>query len=228
MSFLEDAPESMRGWAQHEIAAADEACAALSHPTSGSSARRPSSLRRIAIGTLTLAVTAGVVVGVYDIGGGQNKAKAQQGATAKPQGLNASQQARVSQLMRKLKAQPKDAATLIQLGDAFFEAHDYNSADGWMKRAVAAAPGNLRARMALGAAEFNMSDAADARRDWLRVISADPKNVEAYYDLGFLYVSRTPPDMADAKKMWGKVIALAPNSTVAKTVAMHIKGLAKE
>jgi cytochrome c-type biogenesis protein CcmH/NrfG len=218
----------MRRWAQQEIAAADEAYAALSHPASGRSARRPSSLRRIAIGTLTLVVTVGVVVGVYDIGGGQSKAKAQQGAKAEPQGLNASQQARVSQLMMKLRAQPKDVATLIQLGDAFFEAHDYNSARGWMKRAVAAAPGDLRARMALGAAEFNIGDAAGARRDWLRVIAADPKNVEAYYDLGFLYVSKTPPDMADAKKMWGKVIALAPNSAVAKTVAMHIKGLAKK
>jgi cytochrome c-type biogenesis protein CcmH/NrfG len=228
VSLLEGAPESMRRWAQQEIAAADEAYAALSHPASGRSARRPSSLRRLAVGTLTLAVTVGVVVGVYDIGGGQSKAKAQQAATAAPHGLNASQQARVSQLMMQLQAQPKDAATLIQLGDIFFEAHDYNGARGWMKRAVAAAPGDLRARMALGAAEFNNSDAADAQRDWLRVISADPKNVEAYYDLGFLYVSRTPPDMADAKKMWGKVIALAPNSTVAKTVATHIKGLAKE
>ena len=34
--------------------------------------------------------------------------------------------------------------------------------------------------------------------------------------------------MADAKKMWEKVVTLAPNSSEAKTVATHLKGLASE
>ncbi len=94
-----------------------------------------------------------------------------------------------------------------------------------MKRAVTVAPGNATAHLALGAAEFNIGDIADAQREWLYVIAEDRKNVEAYYDLGFLYVSKEPPDMADAKKVWEKVIALAPKSSEAKTIAMHLKGL---
>lgn len=242
VSFLEGAPESARRWAEHEIAAADDALAALSHTENGSSdtengssarrsARRPSarrpSPRRIAIGTLALAVTAGIVVGVYHIGGGQGKAKSQEGGAAESQALNPAQEAHVSRLMDQLAANPKNVATLIALGDIYFEAHNYNTAGGWMKRAVAVAPGNLRARMALGAAEFNIGDVADAQKDWLRVVAADPKDVEVYYDLGFVYVSREPPDMTDARKVWDKVIALAPNSSEAKTVAMHIKGLTK-
>jgi len=228
VSFLEGAPEGVRRWAREEIAAADHAYAALSDPAGARAPRRPSPLRRIAVGTLALAAAAGVVLGVYHMGGGQSKASSQGAGTAEPQKLTRGEEASVSQLMRELKANPNDAATLIALGDIFFKAHDYNSAGGWMKRAVAVDPGSMTARLALGAAEFNIGDLADARLEWLRVIGADRKNAEAYYDLGFLYVSKEPPDMTDAKKMWEKVVALAPNSTQAKTVAMHLKGLAKE
>lgn len=181
-----------------------------------------------AVWALAGAAAAILVIAVYNMGGGQGKAVSQQGSATEQHGLNSAQQARVAKLIQTLKAKPRDVATLVALGDAFFEAHDYNSAGGWMKRAVEIDPRNVTARLALGAAEFNIGDAADARREWLRVVADAPKNVEAFYDLGFLYVSRQPPDMADAKKMWGKVIALAPNSSVARTVAMHMKGLAKK
>lgn len=227
VSFLEGAPESMRRWAREQIAAVDDAHAALSAPAGASGGSRPSAWRRVAIGMVAVVVSATIVVGVYDMGGGQDKARSREGAATEQQGLTSAQRGRVSQLMQRLKAEPKDVATLVALGDVFFAAHDYNSAGGWMKRAVEVDPRSSMARLALGAAEFNVGDATDARRDWLRVVAADPKNVEAYYDLGFLYVSRQPPDMATAKKMWGKVIALAPNSAVAKTVATHIKGLEK-
>ncbi len=228
VSFLEGAPQGVRRWAREEIAAADRAYAAISDPAGARAPGRRSSLRRVAGGTLTLAVAAGLIVGVYDMGGGSSKAKSGQAGTTEPPGLTRSDEARVSKLMVKLKANPKDAATLIALGDIYFKARDYNNAGGFMKSAVASDPGNTTARLGLGAAEFNLGDAADARRDWLRVIAADPKNVEAYYDLGFLYVSKSPPDMAGAKKMWAKVVALAPNSSAAKTISTHLKGLGKE
>jgi cytochrome c-type biogenesis protein CcmH/NrfG len=228
VSFLESAPEGVRRWAREEIAAADHAYAAISDPAAARTARRPSPLRRIAVGTLTLAVAAGVVVGVYNMGGGSSKAKSGQAGATEPPGLSRNDEARVSQLMVKLKTNPKDVATLVALGDIYFKARDYNNAGGFMKSAVAIDPGSTTARLGLGAAEFNLGDAADARRDWRRVIAADPKNVEAYYDLGFLYVSKEPPDMADAKKMWAKVVALAPNSPAAKTISTHLEGLAKE
>ncbi len=226
VSFLESAPEGVRRWAQEEIAAADRAYAALLDPALAKAARRSSPLRRIAVWALALAVTAGVVIGIYHMG--QSKASSQEAGTAEAKGLTHTEKESVSELMTELKANPNDAATMISLGDIYFKAHAYNVAGGWMKRAVTAAPGNVTAHLALGAAEFNIGDIADARREWLHVIAADGKNVEAYYDLGFLYVSEEPPDMADAKKVWEKVVTLAPNSSAAKTVATHLKGLSSE
>jgi cytochrome c-type biogenesis protein CcmH/NrfG len=230
VSFLEGAPEGLRRWAQGEIAAAEDAYAALSdpNPASARTTRRASPLRRIVIGVVTLGVTAGIVVGIYDLGGGKSEAGSQGAGAAEAQSLSPNDEARIAELMKKASANPKDAASLVQLGNIFFKAGDYNNAGGWMERAVAIDPGNVKAGLALGAAKFNLGDVADARRDWLRVIAADPKNVEAYYDLGFLYLSKNPPDMAEAKRMWRKVVALAPpGSEVAKTVATHLKGLEK-
>lgn len=174
-------------------------------------------------GVIALTASVAVVVAIYNMGGGQDEATSQ-GAAQAPS-LSPGDEFRVSKLMEKLQAKPNDVATLVQLGDIFFNAQDYNGAGAWMQRAVAIEPGNVKARLALGAAEFNLGDLPDARRDWLRVIALDPENVEAYYDLGFLYVSEDPPDMDKVKEMWGKVVELAPESNVAKTVATHLEGL---
>src|ERR1035437_4414788 len=228
VSFLEGAPKSLRPWAQHEIAAADDASESLSHPRGARSPRMPSSLRRVAVAAVALAVTAGVVTGVYEMGGGKSEAKSQTTGASQKHGLTNAQKTRVAQLMVQFEATPKNVATLVELGDIYFEAHEYNTAGGWMKRAVALEPGNMRAHLALGAAAFNIGDVPNAKKEWLAVIAAEPKNVEAYYDLGFLYLSKEPPYVADAKKAWAKVIALDPNSEIAKTVATHMKSLGKE
>lgn len=227
VNFLEGAPEDLRRWAQREIAATDDAYAAISDRARARKARRSSPLRRFAVAVATLAVSIGVVVAVYNAGGGHNEASSQPAGGSEGPSLSPGEEARVGQLMKKLKADPKDVATLVQLGNVFFSAGDYNGAGSWMKQAVAIEPGNVKARLALGASEFNIGDVGDARRDWQRVIALDPENVEAYYDLGFLYVSEDPPEMAKVKRMWGKVVALAPDSRVAKTVATHLKGLEK-
>lgn len=225
VTFLEGAPQGLRRWARSEIGAVDDARARLSGPASGAAIPSGPRPRRIAVWVATLAVAVGVVIAVYNLGGGQGEPASRQTEAAGQQGLNPGDQARAARLMRKLDANPKDAASLVALGDLYFKAGDYGTAGGWMEQAVAIEPRNAMARLALGAAMFNLGDAAGARRQWLRVIAIDPDNVEAYYDLGFLYMSKDPPEMVKAKRMWRKVVALAPDSAAAKTVATHLDGV---
>lgn len=227
VSFLESAPEGIRRWARDEIAEADEAYAAISNPSRRRKAGSNVRLRRTVTGVVTVFAAVAVVVGVYDMGSGKKDSSTQSAGASKGPSLSPGDQVRIAQLMKKLKDDPNDAKTLVAIGNVFFNARDFNGAGGWMKRALAAEPSNVEARLALGASEFNLNDVPDARRDWLRVIAADPKNVEAYYDLGFLYVSEDPPDMANTKKMWGKVVELDPDSQVAKSVSTHLAGLEK-
>lgn len=184
-------------------------------------------LRRAGLAVITLLVTVGVVIGVYNLGGGGSEPGAQSADASQPHELSPAAQERVGQLMRSLAAHPKDAATLVALGNVYFKAGDYDTAGGWMERALELRPGDVTARLALGAAQFNLGATGEARRSWLHVIAADPKRVEAYYDLGFLYISKSPPDLANARRMWHKVIELAPGTEVAKLVATHLKGLEK-
>ncbi len=236
--FLESAPAGLEHWARREIAAADEAYALLSGPTADLAPMRAQAVppparnggilltRRVVIGAV--AVAAAVVLGVvvYQSGGSSSTPSAATQTTGTTATSTAQvDQAQVAQLMRKIGANPKDVASLIALGDIFFQAGDYNAAGGWMAKVVALQPKNLEARLALGAAQFNVGNVAEAERHWKRVVALDPKNVEAYYDLGFLYLSTQPPDKARAKAAWRKVVEIAPTSAVAKTVATHLKGL---
>jgi cytochrome c-type biogenesis protein CcmH/NrfG len=228
VSFLEGAPEGLRRWARSEIASVNEAHAGLSGAARGAAARRGTRLRRAGVAVATLAVAAGVVIGVYNAGGGEDEPASQAAGASEQQGLSPGDEARVARLTSKLDANPKDAATLVALGNVYFNGGDYDSAGGWMEKAIAVEPRNVKARLALGASQFNLGDVAEARGQWQRVVALDPKNVEAYYDLGFLYLSKNPPEMARAKRMWRRVIELAPpGSSVAKTVATHLKGLEK-
>jgi cytochrome c-type biogenesis protein CcmH/NrfG len=224
VSFLEGAPDGVRGWAEGEIAAADEARALLSGAHSAAAPRRHPAYRRAAAAIATLVVSIGIVVAVYNIGG-QGEGDSGSPGAAEAQRLGPADQARVSRLIGKLDANPRDVASLVTLGDVYFKAGDYSRAGGWIEQAVAVEPDNVRARLALGAALFNLGDASAAQRHRLRVIAIDPGNIEARYDLGFLYLSRKPPDMAQAKRMWRRVVELAPDSPVAKTVATHLRGL---
>ncbi len=226
VGFLEGAPDGARRWARNEMAAIDDAHAALTSPDRKAAAGRSRGLRRLGVVVATLAITVGVVVGVYEAGGGGDDSTANQAGATEAGALSPGDQARVARLMKKLDANPKDSASLVALGDIFFKAGDYKNAGSWMEQAVKRQPGSVKARLALGAAKFNLGDVPAARGEWERVVSLDSENVEAYYDLGFLYLSKQPPNMAKAKQMWRKVVELAPpESSVAKTVTTHLKSL---
>lgn len=224
--FLRSAPDGVSRWAQSEIAAADEAYALLSDAEAVTSTSRSPLVKRVAPLAVTLVVVA-IVFGVYKIGGDEGGPAPKEPEAAQTQNLTPADQAQVAQLVEKVNANPKDVASLIRLGDIYFKVGDYAAAGGWMNQAVTIDPRNVKALLGLGAAQFNLNGIADAQRQWLRVIEIDPKNVEAYYDLGFLYLSKKPPDMAAAKKAWRKVVALDPDSEIAKSVATHLKGLKK-
>jgi tetratricopeptide (TPR) repeat protein len=134
-------------------------------------------------------------------------------------------QAKVGALMQKISANPKDKASLQSLGAIYFGAADYKNASLFEQKVLAVDPKNQEALLALGAAQFNIGNVAEAKKQWLVAAKLYPKVAEVHYDLGFLYLSQSPPDKANVILEWNKVIAIDPNSSVAKTVATHLKSL---
>jgi tetratricopeptide (TPR) repeat protein len=134
-------------------------------------------------------------------------------------------QAKVAELMGKISASPRDTASLAALGDLYFQAGDYKTAIIWHQKVLDVAPDNVTALLALGACQFNLGDGAAAEKQWLRAVTLDPRQAEAHYDLGFLYLSQNPPNLAKVRQEWGKVVEIDPNSQIAKTVATHLGSL---
>ena len=133
-------------------------------------------------------------------------------------------QAKVAALMKKISANPKDIASLQGSATSTSPPPTTRTHRRGSRRSSAVDPKNQVALLALGAAQFNLGNAAEAKKQWLVAAGLYPKNAEVHYDLGFLYMSATPPDKANMTAEWKKVIAIDPNSALAKTVATHIKG----
>jgi tetratricopeptide (TPR) repeat protein len=184
--------------------------------------------KRLVWAAISVLVVA-VVLGVYFNGkssgvpGVAGKATGQQTQASGGAKTTAVDQTKVAALMKKISANPKDVASLQALGDLFFAAADYKTATVWEQTILAVDPKNLLALQAVGAAQFNLGNAVEAKKQWLIAAALYPKNAEVHYDLGFLYFSATPPDTANMQAEWKKVVAIDPNSQLAKTVATHLK-----
>jgi cytochrome c-type biogenesis protein CcmH/NrfG len=184
------------------------------------------SIPRIVVAAVGVVAVGAVIVVVYNIGapaaaGVATGTPAPQASAAAP----AVDAAQVSALMQKLAANPNDVATLQALGDLYWAAKDYETARTWMEKVVALEPANVAALLALGAAQFNTGDQASAEANWRKVLTLDTKNAEAHYDLGFMYFTQNPPDVAKVKAEWNQFVALSPDSELVKYVTAHLASL---
>jgi len=172
----------------------------------------------------------GVLVGVYlhgqgtDVPGISGKPTGQQTQAAGGAATVPLDQAKVGALMQKITTNPKDLVSLAGLGDLYFASSDYKNAQVFEQKIVDIDPKNEKALIALGAAQFNQGNGVEAKKNWLVAAGLYPKSAEVHYDLGFFYMSQTPPDKVNMNAEWAKVIAIDPNSAIAKSVATHITG----
>jgi cytochrome c-type biogenesis protein CcmH/NrfG len=206
----------------------DQEAPRVRHARRDASAPAPANRRGRALRRLALAAAAGAAVVVVAVVGYSFGAPSVPGFNGTPAPESSSavvDKAQVAALMQKLATNPSDIPTLQQLGDLYYAAGDYATAATWMDKVLAIDPKNVTGLLALGAAQFNVGQLDAGETAWRKVLAIDPQNVEAHYDLGFMYLSKNPPDLVNVRKEWNEVIAIAPDSDVAKTVATHLTSL---
>ncbi|HHU38875.1 MAG TPA: tetratricopeptide repeat protein [Propionibacterium sp.] len=235
--FLDGAPEELRGWADKRQAEADRIFELLTGPDSDladlvaarqATAPAPGGFPTWAKWLAGLAAVAAVVFGVYQIGKPPTDLPAMtaaEGATAAPAapGLD---EARVAELMGELQSNPDDVAVLFDLGNAYYQADQYQQASEWYQKVIDVNPDDEKGLVALGATSFNLGDLEKAETVWNRAAELYPNNPEVFYDLGFLYM--TTQRMDEMKVAWDKVIEIAPESEFAKTVQSHVGSVKPE
>ncbi|GAB94226.1 Flp pilus assembly protein TadD [Kineosphaera limosa] len=190
-------------------------------------------------------IVLGVLFGVYQLGDRASTAEQEAAAT----GMNQNMGSRGGQgmaagmgmgqtpipidpkaiqaLAAKVAADAKDTDAMRELANMYVQAADYSQAAHWQTAVLQVTPNDTDARLALGASLFNQGNMAAAEKEWREVLRIDPKVAEAHYDLGFLYLSKTPADVKAAEAEWTKVAELAPGSQIAKTATAHLERMAR-
>lgn len=226
-SWLDSAPPELDGWVRGQRdALAGGAGRSASGPAPAGTRRRKSAVVPLAI----VGIVAGVVMSVYYLGdGGAAPAASGQPAaaaaapTATPPPLD---QAKVTELEAKLEKDARDVETLRGLAQEYFKAEQFDRAAEYHQKLLAVSPDDLDARLTLGVALFNTGNLPGAEEQWQRAAEIDPASPHPHYNLGFLHLSKNPPDLAKVESEWRQVIALAPDSELAKTASSHLERLA--
>lgn len=90
---------------------------------------------------------------------------------------------------------------------------------------VEADPADTAARLELGVLLFNAGETEQAGEQWLAVTELAPDEQEAWYNLGFYYVSTEPADYDAAGECWERVVEIDPGSELAEVATMHLGGV---
>jgi len=239
VDFLDEAPSEINGWADRRRQEADRIFALLAEPEAqvatalGSPAARPAAAaaattapaanptNRLLLGVIAAMVTVAVVLGVY-WAGRPSVPDVTSAAAATPTASAAPvlDKAQLAALTAKVKANPKDATSLQKITDLYFAANDWTNAKASAQKVLDVDPKNEQALISLGAASYNGGDMTAAEKAWKAGVAAFPKNPELHYDLGFLYMTTGRSDLM--KTEWAKVVEIAPDSELAKTVQSQV------
>ena len=171
---------------------------------------------------LVVLLVAAIVVAVYAVGNRGSSPTASSSATMPVATTSALDQAKVTDLKNKVTANPSDIESLRELGRLYYEAGEYQEAASWQQKIVDQRPDDLDALLALGVAHFNSGNLELAEQNWTKAAAVAPDKAAPHYNLGFLYLSKTPPDYERMEQEWARVVALEPDSEMAQTVRSHL------
>ncbi|WP_136314275.1 tetratricopeptide repeat protein [Actinomyces procaprae] len=129
---------------------------------------------------------------------------------------------REAELQQQAEADPADVESRQELGVMYLKAALYQDSITWLQQILDADPDNVDALLTIGVAEYQSNQYEEAEAHWLRASEIAPDVAEPWYNLGFLYMARTPPDAERANQCWEKVLQLAPDSEMAANVRGHV------
>lgn len=227
VEYLSGAPKELQSWARSQAATLGLELDEKDEPLRpASTPGKPERGRKLSPSTLLLiAVLAAVlVVGVYQFGD-RSQSVAQPTSLGTPAATPPLDQTKVAELTAKVAANPADAEAIKTLGELYHAAGDDAAALPWRQQLVELRPADVDARLSLGVAQFNTDDLPGAETSWLKAVALDAKSAQAHFNLGFLYLGTTPPDMAKVQQHWAKVIELEPTSELASIVSAHLQRL---
>jgi cytochrome c-type biogenesis protein CcmH/NrfG len=112
-------------------------------------------------------------------------------------------------LLDRLQTNPKDVATLIQLGDMYYDAGQWNDAITYYTRALKETPANPDVRTDMGVAYFNSGNADQALKEFDRALKDDPKHAQTLFNVGVVKMTGKN-DAKGAIVAWESLLKMDP------------------
>jgi cytochrome c-type biogenesis protein CcmH/NrfG len=135
--------------------------------------------------------------------------------------------ARVKELADKIKQNPKDFDSIVELANVNFDQKNYDDAINLYKKALAIRPDTLNVRTDMGTAMFYLNRYDDAIATFQEVLKTDPNNAQALFNLG-VSMLHGKNDPKRALEYWQKLVETNPNHPQAEFVRQQIQKLKEQ
>jgi cytochrome c-type biogenesis protein CcmH/NrfG len=135
--------------------------------------------------------------------------------------------ARVKELSAKIKQNPHDFDSIVELANLNFDQKNYGDAVNLYKTALEVRPDALNVRTDMGTAMFYQERFDDAIAEFQQVLQSDPKNAQALFNLGVTML-HGKNDPKRALEYWERMIATNPNHPQAAFVKEQIQKIKEQ
>ena len=127
----------------------------------------------------------------------------------------------IADLEARLKDDPKNPDVLWRLGDAYFDAKQFNESVRNYKKVLEVKPGEADLYNDLGLSLHYLGDSAEAVRYIDEGIKKNPYHQRIWLTKGFILAYGTG-DLEGAKAAWEKANALNPESQIGKAASEYL------
>lgn len=130
--------------------------------------------------------------------------------------------AKVKELTEKIKQNPKDFASLVELANVNFDQKSFNDAISLYKKALEIQPGAVNVRTDMGTAMFYANRFDEAVAEFQLTLKQDPTSAQALFNLGVTML-HGKNDPKGALQYWEKLVETNPNHPQASLVKEQIR-----
>jgi cytochrome c-type biogenesis protein CcmH/NrfG len=113
-------------------------------------------------------------------------------------------------LLAQLKNDPKNPKVLVQIGNVYKSAHQFDAAANYFSQALALTPKDIAIRDEVGAAKYYAGDVDGAIAIFEEGLKYSPNDVSSLFDLGVMKLEKKG-DAKGAVELWQKLLKTNPN-----------------
>jgi cytochrome c-type biogenesis protein CcmH/NrfG len=135
--------------------------------------------------------------------------------------------ARVQELTNKIKQNPRDFDSIVELANLNFDQKNYADAINLYKKALEIRPDALNVHTDMGTAMFYQNRFDDAIAEFQQILKADPNNAQALFNLGVTML-HGKNDPKGALEYWERMVETNPDHPQAAFVKEQIRKLKEQ